>query len=79
MTKPMLSRVPDELHARVKSEAAKQGVSMTKIVEDALEMYLNSIFLRALMERDGQKIVFSFNKHEADKLRSFDEEIAERD
>lgn len=43
MTKPMLSRIPEDLHARVKAESNERGVSMTRIVIEALEKHLDAV------------------------------------
>lgn len=75
MTKPMLTRVPDELHARVKDEADKRGVSMTKIVIAALEEYLSAIHLSADFVVDeryrpqvGGLIAIRISREELDKV-----------
>ncbi len=66
----MLARVPDELHARVKEEAEKRNVSMTRVITEALEMYLNSVFLSAHLDsQQGQVVTFSIHKSEVDKLK----------
>jgi hypothetical protein len=40
MSKPLLVRIPQELHARVKEESQRTGVPMGRIVEEALEIRL---------------------------------------
>ncbi len=71
--KPMLARVPDELHARVKQEAEKRNVSMTKVITEALEIYLNSVFLAAHLDDESGGVIFSIRNSELEKLRSIDD------
>lgn len=77
MTKSMLSRLPPELHARVKAEAKSRNVSMNQIVIEALEMYFASVFLSAHIAKSPGQVVFTFQDSEVEKLRSFEEVIDE--
>jgi len=38
--KQIVAKVPDELHRAVKAEAARQGVTITEVVEQLLERWL---------------------------------------
>lgn len=77
MTKAMLSRIPESLHARVKQESGKRGVSMSKIVEDALEQYLKSVFLAVHIDENPGQVTFTVRRSELHKLKSFEEVIKE--
>ena len=74
MTKAMLSRVPEDLHARVKNDANERGISMSKVVTEALEMYFRSVSLAAYMEKNSGQVTVTINHKEVGKLRDFIEE-----
>lgn len=44
-SKPLLVRIPEDLHARVKDHATVYGTSMTQVATAALEAYLNSSYV----------------------------------
>ena len=44
-SKPLLVRIPEDLHARVKAESKRTGVPMSRIVAEALELRLGSVKL----------------------------------
>lgn len=52
---------------------------MSKIVIDALDMYLNSVFLSALVQKQGGKVTFTIGDRELHKVRKWDEENTGRD
>ena len=64
MTKPLLVRIPDELHARVKEESHTTGKSMAQIAADALDLYLNSVQLR-LVQGDDNRLIFKILQEDA--------------
>lgn len=47
VTKNLLARVPEELHARVKAEAEDRGISMAQLTIYALEEYLHTVHVSA--------------------------------
>jgi len=47
VTKNLLARIPEELHARVKAEAEERGISMALLTIYALEEYLNTVHVSA--------------------------------
>lgn len=44
-SKPLLVRIPEDLHARVKAESKRTSVPMSRIVAEALELHLGSVKL----------------------------------
>lgn len=59
----------------MKAESEKRGMSMTKIVIEALELYLNSIFLAAHIEKDGEgKVTFSIREDDCRRIWIEDED-----
>ncbi len=64
MKKGMLSRIPEDLHARVKQSANTQGISMSRVVEEALEMYLSSVSFRLHFYKSPGNVSFSIRNSE---------------
>lgn len=74
----MLSRVPEELHARVKQSANAQGKSMSRVVEEALEMYLSSVSFRLHFYENPGFVSFSIRNSEIEQLKAFVEDNESR-
>ena len=87
MVKPMLTRVPENLHARVKSEAESRGLSMTQLVIEALEEYLSAVHVSADFAIDprydpniGGIIAIKIGREELEKLyESWKEKVSATD
>lgn len=58
--KPLLVRIPPELHARVKEESVKTGKSMSLITIEALQLHLDSETLD--VQRKGEAFTVRLSK-----------------
>ncbi len=70
--KHLYLRIPDELHARVKKEAALKGVSMNRLVVSAIEIWLRSItitgFFKSESDDEAGQILINIPPYELKKL-----------
>ena len=71
----MLARVPDELHARVKQEADQRNMSMTKVITNALELYLRSVVIVGELDRDGFTVILRIHEAQFRKIREMDDRL----
>ncbi len=68
----MYIRIPDELHARVKSKAAADGISMNHIAVSAIKSYLESITVKAMIEHQKEgEVSLTFEGPELELMSEF--------